>query len=64
MNLKYIALSKNILKELPDRPKDVLEKRFGLDKGSVPKLKRTLDSIGREYDVTRERIRQIEKKVS
>ncbi len=61
MNLKYIALSKNILKELPDRPKDVLEKRFGLDKGSVPKLKRTLDSIGREYDVTRERIRQIEK---
>lgn len=61
MNSKYIILSKNILKEIPERSKDVLEKRFGLGKGSVLKSKRTLDSIGREYNITRERIRQIEK---
>jgi hypothetical protein len=56
MKINYINTSKNILKNLNSRAKDVLEKRFGL-KGS----KRTLDSIGREYNVTRERIRQIEK---
>jgi hypothetical protein len=58
MNSKYINLAKDILKELNPRSRDVLEKRFGLKEGTT---KRTLDSIGREYNVTRERIRQIEK---
>jgi len=45
----------NLLKDLPGRQKDVLSRRFGL-KGE----KQTLESVGRNYDITRERIRQIE----
>lgn len=49
--------TKNILKTLQSkRMKDVLEKRFGLRGGR----KRTLESIGQEYKITRERVRQIE----
>ncbi len=47
-----------LLDTLTDREKTVLIKRFGLD-GSEPM---TLEEVGREMDVTRERIRQIEKK--
>lgn len=43
--------------ELPDRSRRVLIDRFGLSgKGE----QRTLDAIGQEYGITRERIRQIE----
>ncbi|TSC77345.1 MAG: hypothetical protein G01um101433_639 [Parcubacteria group bacterium Gr01-1014_33] len=38
------------------RMRDVLEKRFGLKGGK----KKTLDAIGKEYKITRERVRQIE----
>jgi len=38
------------------RMRDVIEKRFGL-KGGIPK---TLEAIGKEYKITRERVRQIE----
>lgn len=49
--------TKQLLKRLPSRRmRDVLEKRFGL-KGSK---KKTLEAIGREYKITRERVRQIE----
>lgn len=49
--------TKELLAELPDRSRRVLVDRFGLSgKGE----RRTLDSIGREYGITRERIRQIE----
>lgn len=48
----------NLLNTLTDREKEVLIKRFGLD-GSEPM---TLEEVGREMNVTRERIRQIEKK--
>ena len=47
-----------LLKELPDRERRVLELRFGLVDGVV----RTLEEVGREFGVTRERIRQIEAK--
>ncbi|MDY3931586.1 MAG: sigma-70 family RNA polymerase sigma factor [Erysipelotrichaceae bacterium] len=47
-----------LLDTLTDREKTVLIKRFGLD-GNEPM---TLEEVGREMDVTRERIRQIEKK--
>jgi len=53
----YYKICNSLLKNLPERTKTVIESRFGL-KGSAP---RTLESIGREYGVTRERIRQIEK---
>jgi len=45
----------NMLRELPERQKDVLSRRFGL-KGE----KETLESIGEAYGLTRERIRQIQ----
>ena len=38
--------------------RDVIAKRFGLNEGS----ERTLEDIGKDYDLTRERIRQIEAK--
>jgi RNA polymerase primary sigma factor len=44
------------LDSLPERNRRVLELRYGLD-GRDP---RTLDEIGREFGLTRERIRQIE----
>ncbi len=47
-----------ILSTLSDREKRVIELRFGLVDG-VPK---TLEDVGKEFDVTRERIRQIEAK--
>jgi RNA polymerase primary sigma factor len=44
------------LDTLPERERQVLELRFGLT-GDQP---RTLEEVGREFGVTRERIRQIE----
>ena len=46
------------LEELNDRERQVVRLRFGLDDGQV----RTLEEVGREFKVTRERIRQIESK--
>ena len=46
------------LDELNDREKAVVRLRFGLDDGQA----RTLEEVGREFGVTRERIRQIESK--
>jgi RNA polymerase primary sigma factor len=46
------------LEELTDRERAVVRLRFGLDDGQI----RTLEEVGREFGVTRERIRQIEAK--
>jgi RNA polymerase primary sigma factor len=46
------------LSELSDREKEVVRLRFGLDDGQA----RTLEEVGKEFGVTRERIRQIEAK--
>ena len=46
------------LDELNDREKAVVRLRFGLDDGQA----HTLEEVGREFGVTRERIRQIESK--
>tara|TARA_B100001765_G_C19485290_1_gene330959 strand:- start:76 stop:1149 length:1074 start_codon:yes stop_codon:yes gene_type:complete len=56
LSFKPQTSSKNLLKGLKDRDRYVLESRFGL---SEPK-KKTLESIGQEYDITRERVRQIQ----
>lgn len=45
-----------LLSVLPTRQKDVVHKRFGLKDGR----RRTLEEIGDEYGITRERVRQIE----
>jgi len=47
---------RSILKSLSHRERRVLELRYGLD-GEQP---RTLDEVGKAFNVTRERIRQIE----
>ena len=47
-----------VLGTLTDRERKVLELRFGLDDGRA----RTLEEVGKEFNVTRERIRQIEAK--
>lgn len=46
------------MKDLTPREQKILELRFGLEDG----VSHTLEEVGREFDVTRERIRQIEAK--
>ena len=48
----------DVLKTLTPREETVLRMRFGLEDGHP----RTLEEVGREFNVTRERIRQIESK--
>ena len=50
--------TRNALSSLPAREARVLKMRFGIDERS----KRTLEEVGNDFDVTRERIRQIEAK--
>jgi RNA polymerase primary sigma factor len=52
---EYLMLA---LEALGDREREVLIMRFGLDDGTV----RTLEQVGAHFEVTRERIRQIENK--
>ena len=47
-----------VLGELSDREQDIVRMRFGLDGSQA----RTLEEVGREFGVTRERVRQIEAK--
>lgn len=56
LNFKPQSSSKKLLKGLKDRDRYVLESRFGLSDSK----KKTLESIGQEYDITRERVRQIQ----
>jgi len=49
---------KDIIRDLSPREQKILEMRFGLVDG----VAHTLEEVGREFDVTRERIRQIEAK--
>jgi RNA polymerase primary sigma factor len=49
---------KDVIRELSPREQKILEMRFGLNDG----VAHTLEEVGREFDVTRERIRQIEAK--
>jgi RNA polymerase primary sigma factor len=48
---------RSVLGTLPDRSAAVMRMRFGLDDGRA----RTLDEVGKELGLTRERIRQIER---
>ncbi len=48
----------SVLNTLTPRERDVLKLRFGLDDGYA----RTLEEVGHIFEVTRERIRQIEAK--
>jgi hypothetical protein len=57
ISFKPKQVTKKLLSALPDRAKDVLEKRYGL---GTDGLTSTLESIGQFYGITRERVRQIE----
>lgn len=52
-------LTKKAVSNLPQKMRDVVARRFGLKSGK----KETLESIGRSYGITRERVRQIEENV-
>jgi RNA polymerase primary sigma factor len=49
---------KEVLGQLSEREQEIIRLRFGLDDGQM----RTLEEVGKEFGVTRERIRQIEAK--
>jgi RNA polymerase primary sigma factor len=49
---------RDVIEQLSPREQKILEMRFGLEDG----VAHTLEEVGREFDVTRERIRQIEAK--
>lgn len=57
LSFKPKEVVKSMLSELPERSRDVLIKRYGLGKETS---KMTLEAIGKEYSITRERVRQIE----
>jgi DNA-directed RNA polymerase delta subunit len=50
-------ITKKLIKTLPQRSQDVLTKRYGI---GVSADNLTLEAIGKEYGITRERVRQIE----
>jgi RNA polymerase primary sigma factor len=53
---ELVAYLKSALDELNPREQFILRARFGLDDGHM----QTLEEIGRELQLTRERVRQIE----
>jgi len=55
MKFNYQKICKDLTKGLDTRTSDIIERRFGL-KGK----KETLEAIGSSYNITRERVRQIE----
>jgi len=57
ISFKPKDVTATLLAVLPDRARDVLEKRYGLNKDGETF---TLEAIGQSYGITRERVRQIE----
>jgi RNA polymerase primary sigma factor len=45
-----------VLSSLPHREREVIEMRYGISGGRA----RTLEEVGRAFNITRERVRQIE----
>ncbi len=57
LSFKPKEITKKMLAILPERSRNVLAKRYGLYKSGA---RLTLEAIGSEYGITRERVRQIE----
>jgi hypothetical protein len=57
ISFKPKQITKTLLEVLPERARDVLEKRYGLGNDGTSY---TLEAIGHSYGITRERVRQIE----
>ncbi len=56
ITFKPKAVSKKLLGALNPRTREIIVNRYGLDSGK----RMTLEAIGKNYDITRERVRQIE----
>lgn len=54
--LQSVKLLRAMLNELSPREKEILSERIGLKDG------RTLEDVGKQFGITRERVRQIEAK--
>jgi hypothetical protein len=57
MLFNYAKICQDLIKGLPQRQKEVVSRRFGFKTGQ----RETLEAIGKDYGITRERVRQIEK---
>lgn len=57
INFKPKQASRKLISALSDRSRDVMESRYGLGKNTE---RMTLEAIGDQYGITRERVRQIE----
>ncbi|MDP2676222.1 MAG: sigma factor-like helix-turn-helix DNA-binding protein [bacterium] len=55
--IKPETVTRDLLKRLPERSRQILERRYGIGKNTK---KETLEAIGKDYKITRERVRQIE----
>lgn len=56
--LTVTEIIEGCISTLNDRQQDILQRRYGINRGQTE----TLEQVASDYDVTRERIRQIEKK--
>jgi len=57
MTSNYQKICQDLISDLPQRQKEVILRRFGLKTGE----RETLEEIGRNFGITRERVRQIER---
>lgn len=56
-NINYLEICQELLSQLPQKQREVIERRFGLKTGN----RETLEAIGKSHSICRERVRQIEK---
>jgi hypothetical protein len=57
LNINYQEICRELLSQLPQKQREVIERRFGLKAG----VRETLEAIGKSHNICRERVRQIEK---
>src|SRR5476649_1898685 len=57
ISFKPKKITKKITSHLSDRASDVIMNRFGL---TADAKRKTLEDIGKKYNITRERVRQVE----
>lgn len=60
-NINLSQVSQKLVETLPERQRNVLVRRFNLLPSKKERGKETLESIGKDYGITRERVRQIER---